>query len=279
MTLSDTALAAEQHAVEQLYGRCLLRLQAHELLMKSMMADHELSAPMTRIEAAQAERAAETGRKTMGQLIGEMLGSFLVPDGKEDLPEARGDAPSVFIKYQIAFPPEDFARIEVEHRELVLLRNTLVHHFLEQHDLRTVEGCRTAREALTRALDRVVKAFEELQEWARDLQRTRELVTAHLAHRDIREALAHGRIPWRFTTIVLALHAAAMEIAGGDWAHVDSAADWITARHPEEQPEGYGCRSWRQVIHESRIFDLQRRRVDGRWQAWYRPRHRIPSSP
>ena len=121
MTLSDPELAAERDAVEHLYGRCLLRLQAHELLMKSIVAGHELSAPMTRIEAVQAERAAETARKTMGQLLGEMLGSFLVPDGKEDLLEARGDAPSVAIKYQIAFPPEDFARIEAEHRELVLM--------------------------------------------------------------------------------------------------------------------------------------------------------------
>lgn len=272
MTPTDPALLAAQYAVEHLYGRCLLRLQAHELLMKSVLAGHSLSAPIARIEAAQAARVTETDRKTLGQLVGEMFGTFLVPGGTDGPLDPVGDAPSVAIRHGIAFPPEDYARIEAEHRALVLLRNTLAHQFLAQHDLRTLDGCLAATEALTGALDRVAKAFEELQEWARDMERMRELLAAHLARPDIRSALAGGRIPWTFTTIAQALHEAAMEIAQGDWALVDSARSRIAARHPDERPEVYGCRSWRQVIHESGMFDLQWRPVDGRRQAWYRPK-------
>lgn len=273
MTLHDKGLPAARHAVEHLFGQCLLRLQTNELLMKSIVARHQLSIPTTGVEEAQADRAAEIGRKTMGLLVNEMMGSFLLSEGQESMREDRGDAPSIASKFTIAFPAEEFARIEAEHRDLVRLRNTLVHHFLEQHDLRTTDGCLTAQQTLTSILDRVTRAYEELRCWVSDMERTRKVLTDHLASPDLRDLVVHGRVPWHITTITQALHEAAMELASG-WAPVDTATCWITEHYPEEQPEGYGCRSWRQVIHETGLFDLQVRKVDGRRQAWYRPRNR-----
>ncbi|WP_306752884.1 OST-HTH/LOTUS domain-containing protein [Paracoccus actinidiae] len=275
MTLHDEGLPAARHAVEHLFGQCLLRLQANELLMKSMVAGHQLSAPMTGAKEAQADRAAETGRKTMGSLVNEMLGSFLVREGQEGMCKDREDAPSIAWKFMIAFPAEEFARIETEHRNLVLLRNTLAHQFLEQHNLRTVGGCRAAQKTLTRTLDRITRASEELRCWASDMKRSRQVLADYLASPDFEDFFVHRRIPWHITTINKALHEAAMELASGDWASVDTAISWITKRYPEEQPESYGCRSWRQVIHETGRFDLQVRKVDGRSQAWYRPRNRV----
>lgn len=274
MRLPDDGLPAARYAVEQLFGQCVLRLQAHELLMKSILAGHQLSAPMTGLEEAQADRAAETGRKTMGLLVSEMTGSFLVSEGQEGLREDRGDAPSIAYKFQLAFPAEEFGRIEAQHRNLVLLRNTLVHHFLEQHDLRTAEGCLAAQQTLTGALDHVTRAYEELRCWAGDMERTRKVLADHLASPDLHDFIAHRRVPWHITTIAQVLHEAAMELAMGDWVPVDTATCWITERYPEEQPESYGCKSWRQVIHESGRYDLQVRKVDGRRQTWFRPRNR-----
>ena len=146
MTLHDESLPVARHAVEHLFGQCLLRLQSYELLMKSIVAGHQLSGPTTSIKEAQANRAAETGRKTMGSLVNALMGSFLVPEGQEEIRKDREDAPSLAWNVVIALPPEEFARIEAEHRDLVLLRNTLVHHFLEQHNLRTADGCQAAQQ-------------------------------------------------------------------------------------------------------------------------------------
>lgn len=272
MTLHDEALPAARHAVEHLFGQCILRLQANELLMKSMVAGHKLLAPMTGIKEAQVDRAVETGRKTMGSLVNEMMGSFLVPEGQEGMRKHQEDASAIASTFMIALPKEEFARIEAEHRNLVLLRNALVHHFLEQHDLRTVEGCHAAKQTLTDTLNRITRAHEELHYWARDMSRSREALAGFLASPDVQDLLVHRRIPWHFRTIAQALHEAAVELAKGDWASVDTATRWIAERYPEEQPEGYGCRSWRQVIHETGRFDLQVRKVEGRRQAWYRPR-------
>jgi hypothetical protein len=273
MVRQDESLALARHEVERLFGQCLLRLQANELLMKSIITAHQLSAPLPAIEKAQADRAAEIGRKTMGSLVKDMMGSFIVREGQEAMLEDRDDAPSIGWKFRIAFPAEEFARIEAEHCNLVLLRNTLVHHFLEQHNLRTADGCRAAHQTLTSTLDRVTRAFEELRCWASDMERSRQVLADHLASSDFENFLVHRRIPWHIMTITQALHEAALELARGDWAPIDTATCWIKERYPEERPEGYGCKSWRQVIHETGRFDLKVRKVDGRRQAWYRPRN------
>jgi hypothetical protein len=210
----------------------------------------------------------------MGSLVSEMMSSVVVPDGLEGTPEGPVDASSIAFKFQLAIPAEEFARIAAEHRGLVLLRNTLVHHFLEQHDLRTADGCLAAKQTLTNALDCATRAYEELRSWASDMEQTCKALADHLASPDVHDFIVHGRVPWDITTIVLALHEAATELTMGDWVPVDAATSWIKEHYPEEQPEGYGCRSWRQVIHETGRFDLQVRKVDSRRQAWYRPRDR-----
>lgn len=274
MTLPDEDLPAARHAVEHLFGQCLLRFQANELLMKSIVAGHQLSAPTTDLEEAQAGRPAETARATMGSLVSEIIGSVLAPDGLASMREDQRDPPSIAVTFQIAFPAEEFARIAAELRGLVLLRNTLVHHFLAQHDLRTVDGCLAAQQTLTSALDRATRAYEELLCWASDMEQASKVLADNLAAPDVQALIVHGRVPWHITTIAQALHQAAMELTAGDWASVDTAICWITERYPQEQPEGYGCKSWRQVIHETGRFDLQVRKVDGRRQAWYRARSR-----
>ena len=64
-------------------------------------------------------------------------------------------------------------------------------------------------------------------------------------------------------------------LAVDGWASVEAAADWISAQYPDQTPEKYGCRTWRQVIHESRRFDLRYRYEDSRKQAWYQERAKI----
>jgi len=276
MTPSDERLTAARHDVEQLFGRCLLQLQAFERLMKAILAEHQLSAPAAGLEDARAARVAGASRKTLGALVGEFMGAVLVPEGQEGPHAEREDALSVTLRSQIALPAADFARIEAGHRDLVTLRNTLVHNFLDHHDLRTEDGCLAARQSLTDALDRTRRAYADLTGWAGEMQRTRKILADLLASPDLRDFLVNGRIPWHLATIARALDEAALELAPGGWASVDAATRWIGERYPEEQPGGYGCRSWRQVIHEAGRFELQIRKVDGRRQAWYRPRNQQP---
>lgn len=281
MTLPGAAAPSTRHEVEHLFGRCLLQFQAFELLMKRVVERHRLSGSKATLEDAQTRRINETRRKTMGVLVDDMMGTVLVAAGQEGLQDAREETsgPSFALCLQLSIPPEDYARIEAEHRALVALRNSLVHHFLDEHDLCSEAGCLGAKQALTAALDRANRACSDLREWAAETEQAGKAMAEILASAEVSNWIAGGRIPWHATTIVRALLNAHTELAAGDWASVETASEWVTAHHPDERPEGYGCRTWRQVIHHSGLFELQVRKLDGRRRAWYRPRASKPGPP
>lgn len=270
----DTAPPPERREIDRLFGQCLLRLQSFELLMKAIVVTHRLSGSAEMLEQLQAQRIAETRRKTMGALAGDLMGNFLVPEGQQGSRDGLEDGPALSFLMQIRLPADEFSQIEAEHRELIAKRNALVHHFLEEHDLRSEEGCRAAARDISATIDRVARANDELIELAAGMDRARKAFAELLASPDFRDSTVGGRIRWSATAIARALHHAATALSQDGWTSVEAATAWITARSPDERPEHYGCRTWRQLIHESRLFDLQIRRANGRRQAWYRPRTR-----
>ncbi len=92
MTSVDAPLRTARDEVEHLFGQCILRLQAFELLLKSIVAGHHVSGSTSTWEDTRANRIAEVRRKTLGGLVGEIMGSVLVPAGQEGQRDARDDA-------------------------------------------------------------------------------------------------------------------------------------------------------------------------------------------
>jgi hypothetical protein len=67
---------------------------------------------------------------------------------------------------------------------------------------------------------------------------------------------------------------ASRELAVNGWTPLEAAAQWVAARHPDQTPEKYHCRSWPQVLSESRRFDLRYRDEEDRKRPWYPQRPR-----
>ena len=262
--------------VHRLLGRCLLAAQHYEMLLKAIIAAQRLGVPDGDVEKARAGRAALWDRSTLGMLVAELTGSLLVPPGRSADP--AGDAGFAYA-FSITLPPEDHARIEADLRALVDLRNRLVHHFLTEHDLRTEVGCQSAQAALTTTLARIKTATAGLFEWAGDMDRAKEAFRDYLASSTFEDFYLRGVIPWPQTGIVHALQGAAKAIAVDGWASVDGAAAWMAQHYPEETPAGYGRSTWRQVIHDSGLFDLQTRAAGGKGAARYRPKPQVPALP
>jgi hypothetical protein len=55
---NDRDLPAQHREVQRLLGRCLLRLQQYERLMKAIVAYHNLSGPAHALEKRSARRAS-----------------------------------------------------------------------------------------------------------------------------------------------------------------------------------------------------------------------------
>jgi hypothetical protein len=279
--MNDQELQAQQRDVQRLLGRCLLRLQQYERLMKAVVAHHEISGPADALETIRAARIDDTSTKTLGTLVGQLFGSYIVTEGADTAADAAANEPEDVIYFatrmQLSLSAEDYVRTQSDLKELVLLRNNLVHHFIDQHDLWSTHGCRTARDALVAAYARIDRHFEQLRGWAEHMDQARRLAAEFVQSDVFRDLVINGIAPdgtvdWPAAGIVRALHEAANELAVDGWTPVAAAGRWIMERSPEQQPNKYGCASWRQVLHESRLFELRYRTVDARRAAWYRVR-------
>lgn len=266
-----------QHDVQRMLGRCLLRLQQYERLMKAIVAHHEISASGSPLESNQAERIADAAGKTLGTLVGTLFGTYVTTEEVEDSvePDAPDNIISFKVKVSLRMSVEDYDRTQNDLKELVLLRNNLVHHFIDQHDLWSLDGCRGGHDFLLSAYGRIDQHFEQLRGWAEHMDQTRRLA-AEFAQSDafndlvINGIAPDGSVDWPAAGIVRALQEASAELAIEGWTPVASAGRWIAEKHPDQLPAKYGCSSWRQVVHESRVFELRYRETNGQRAAWYR---------
>ncbi len=265
-------LTAAGHEVQRRFGHCLLRLQDYERLAKAIAVHHQDSAPIDGIERARAKAITKIQGKTLGTVVGALMGSFVVAEGNEGARPDQDDAPSVTWLMQTSLPEEAYNKAVADQRDLVKLRNDLVHHFLDQHDLSTLAGCLTAQDALARALDRIDEARHVMRSWAEDLGRMQGSLAEALNLPEVQDALAEGRIPWKLTGIVQALRKAAELHEQDGWVALSGAIEWVTREYPDEVPRHYGCSTWRQVVHESKLFDLRYVVSGGKRNAWYRLR-------
>lgn len=275
----DEELQTLQREVQRMLGRCLLRLQQYEHLMKAIVAHHEISASGSPLESNQAERVADAANKTLGTLVGTLLGTYVTSGDQDDVaePDAPDNIISFKMKMSLRMSAEDFDTTQNDLKELVLLRNNLVHHFIDQHDLWSLDGCRGAQESLVAAYSRVDQHFEQLRGWAEHMDQARRLAAEFAQSDAFRDLVINGIAPdgsvdWPAAGIVRTLREAADQLAVDEWTPVATAGRWIAERYPDQLPAKYGCSSWRQVVHESRLFELRYREVNGQRAAWYRPK-------
>jgi hypothetical protein len=280
-TMNDGELPARQREVQRLLGRCLLRLQQYECLMKAIVAHHDLSGPAHALENIRTARIDNASTKTLGTLVGQLFGSCVVTEGAGTAADTTANEPEnvpfFAMRLHLDLSVEDYVKTQRDLKELVLLRNNLVHHFIDDHDLWSIEGSGTAHNALVAAYARVDQHFEQLRGLAEQMDQVRRLAAEFVQSDTFQDLVIYGIAPdgtvdWPAAGIVRALREAAKELAVDGWTPVSEAGRWIMERSPEQQPNKYGCASWRQVLHESRLFELRYRDVDGRRAAWYRVR-------
>lgn len=280
--LSEAPRPELQRDVQRLLGRCLLRLQQYERLLKAMLTHHEQVGCVDTVEAHRAERSAKLADKSMGTLVKALLETYAVPEGfeRELLPDSKVPTgqPSLAVSFRIEMGAEERDRTKAALKELVDLRNRLVHHLIEQFDVWTEEGCVAAVHHLERSYARIDQHFLELAGWAKSMDEARSMAAQFLQSEMFFDMLTHGIAPdgsfeWPHTGIVRALKNASKQLGFEGWAPLDEARAWMAKASPGETPEKYGCRTWPQVLSESGQFDLQYRTGNGTLkQAWYRER-------
>jgi hypothetical protein len=273
-------LVGPQHEVQRLLGRCLLRLQQYEILLKSMIAAQTLSGTPETLPLALDVRKAEIGRNTLGKLVGQLMGDYIMKEGgelPEDALDHHGESFHFSFRMQLDLPTDSYDALKHDLRELVALRNNLVHRFIELHDLWTVDGCLRAQDALDHAYGEIDRQFEQLRTFSGDIGAARKAVAELVQSPDFFEMFVNGIAPdgqvyWPMAGIVSALRQALQELATDGWVNLEADARWVAKNQPEQTPGKYGCSRWRHVIHECGQFELRRFTHNGESGSWFRER-------
>ena len=218
--------------------------------------------------------------KTLGTLIGRLMGDYILKEGRElpdDTPGKDCDSIHFGFRMQINLPAERHEALKAELRELVTLRNSLVHHFIDLHDLWTLDGCLQAQDALNQSYAEIDRHFEQLVTFAGYMDDARKAAADLIQSPQFRDMIINGigpdgEIHWPVAGIVGALREAFQQLSIDGWVNLDAAARWVSEHHPQQTPQKYGCSRWRHVIHESEQFELRRFTHNGQFGAWYRER-------
>ena len=273
-------ISNRQRDVQRLLGRCVIRLQQIERLLKSIVATHAISGTAQTLLYELDARKLEVSDKTLGTMISRFLTDYVVPEGCESSRQTQSvndEAASFSLHMQVNLPRSGYEILKSDLQELVALRNTLVHHFIDQHDLRTSDGCHRASALLVRSYEEIDRQFGRLRSFAVQMDQSKKKLAELVQTPDFHDMVVNGidpngKVHWPMAGIVSALREASSELAVDGWTSLDAAARWVSEQRPEQTPQKYGCSRWRHVLHECGEFELRRFAHNGQFGAWFRRR-------
>jgi len=270
----DSARLAElQRAVQHKLGGCIWRLQQYEQLLKAMVANTDLAGEPAQLQALRDARVASVHKTTLGGLVSLFTGGYLRAEDESapahDLDDkSPGDRLWFSFQQRVAMSAERHEAITAELKELVELRNELVHHLLERFDLGQLDRCEAAVAYLDASRATIDRHYQTLRTWAEHMDNARALAASFMNSDAFKDMLIDGIAPdgqvhWDMSGIVSSLREAeqALTPSGSParWTELNTAIAWIAKQHPDQRPKRYGCSSWRQVLHESGEFEVKKK--------------------
>lgn len=284
-TAPESPLKALQHKVQRKLGRCMLQLQHYEQLLKVVLAHMELAGPPQELEAIRAQNIESVQNLTLGTLVKKFTGDYMTTPPSEAKAEKEEELAAasttgwVRFSSRIDITPEVYEERRQALAELVALRNELVHHFLEKFDLWGEDGCNAASMHLDQCSQRIQLHLDELKQSAKTMDEARQSMAAFFTSQEFKDILSDGirsdgSVNWWVTPIVCGLRETEKTYAVAGWTELNKAIAYVGKQYPDHTPKRYGCKTWRHVIHESKLFEV-RRQSNADTNActlWYRSR-------
>ncbi|MDT7516915.1 hypothetical protein [Rhodoferax mekongensis] len=176
---------ALQKQVQRHLGRCLMRIQQFELIAKALAAHADLAGSAPELAAIQSKRIDKAFTASLGTLVkGEgtaftNLRTLFSADDQEadalDENKLPQDQISFAFRYRRKLSPEAKEEKLRELDTLVALRNRLVHHFMEDFNIFSKEGCAQALQHLHKSYSEIDRQTLQLHEQLKGLDSVRKL--------------------------------------------------------------------------------------------------------
>lgn len=258
MNQPSSEIVAAQILVQQALGRCLLRIQQYEMLLKRLAAHIDLQGPADEILNLQQKKAEGLQNKTLGQLVRIFTDDYLVTSEDEEADAPSSSQAGWFrFRSKMLVSEESFLETKSALTELVSLRNLLVHHLIERFDIRSLHGCNQAQAFLEESLESIANHYFSLLDWAKSFDNIRELLNSAL--QDFLDGIdQHGSVSWPVNGLTDSLIYAEEALSHGGWTPLSEAIRWCSVTYPSQTLRRYGCASWREVIHKPGLFETRK---------------------
>ena len=256
--------------VERGLGQCLLQLQRYELGLKHFLSVTVIKGNTDTLKDHQEARKNHFSNKTLGQLIGELTGEYLFTSSADENYSSPADEPlkspnlsEFHFRFSMPLTKERHETLRAELSETVLIRNELVHHFLERFNLKEFAGCHDAIRHLANVQQVVAQNFEKLKEWDIARRSAAQQAVKFMQSDEFGSILSYGIYPglpivWRDTTAVQLLKHAETELCDDGWTDLEAALALIQQKRPDLGPKKYHCKTWRQLLTKSELFELRK---------------------
>lgn len=169
---SRESLSCLRAEIEKCLGQCILKLQRYEVGLKRFLSKTVFKGNSESLNTGYEARKARFANQTLGQLIGNLTDEcFLLSAAEEsfsDAPEEPTECPNlpeITLRFSMQMTTEKQDTLKSKLSEIVLLRNDLVHHFLERFDLQTTASCMDALEHLVKVEEQITHHIEQLGDW------------------------------------------------------------------------------------------------------------------
>jgi hypothetical protein len=259
-----------QAKIERNLGQCLLQLQRYELDLKRFLSTTVIKGNTETVKAHHETRKAHFANKTLGQLIVELTGEYFAPSSAEedfspppDEPLENPKLPEFHFRVSMPMTEERLEALRAELSEIVSIRNELVHHFLERFNLQEMSGCEDAARHLANVQQVVAQNFERLKEWDKTRHSAAKQAVEFMQSDEFGSILSFGVYPglpifWRATTAVILLKESEEQFARDGWTDLKSAIAMMQQKRPDLGPKIYHCKTWRQLLKKSELFELRK---------------------
>jgi hypothetical protein len=149
--------------VQRQLGWTLIRIQQCELLMKALVAAAKVEGTPDTMEEFMDKRRGEFSKDQFGALIEEARKTFLSDSAPKDDIESIAPPDKVFLRMQFKLEPIVPALAQLD--AFRLLRNDVVHHFVDRHDVFSEAGCTVALEYLGQSYSTIDAMCLQLRAW------------------------------------------------------------------------------------------------------------------
>lgn len=257
-----------QLEMQRHFGRCLLRLQQYEHLLKTMVATTSLRGHPKELAELQAQQVEEVKALTLGALVRLFARDYLVDNERQrDVSDARDDCleqcenlVSFKISYAMEMSSEGYKQTVGAMTELRDMRNELVHHFIERFDIADEAGCLAGTLHLQSCYARIDGHLKQLSNWAKTREEVRRHALSFLKSQEFEKLFAQASTEDAHSTAHLIfdwLRSAEVACNVDGWTQVDKAVAHIVRAHGTKSPSLYGSGTWRELLEKSGQFETR----------------------